>query len=212
MMADADKKAAIAGELAYVRSRTAGLAARSRLGHEADDIASVVLLIALSSVDRFDGANVRGWLLAIIRGEISNRRRSSQVRRTISTEATGPDGSAGLVDRGMEGAQEASLMLREVQAALPLLPREQLEVIQVVTLGGGSLYEAAHVLGLPIGTVKSRLSRGPFSLRQMLEHGLPPDKPVSSSDRRGRGRPRARRSADTPEGAIGPAGARSMAA
>ena len=58
----------------------------------------------------------------------------------------------------------------EVSAALQRLPLEQRQIVLLVGLEGLSYAEAAAVLGVPIGTVMSRLARGREKLRQLLDH------------------------------------------
>jgi hypothetical protein len=65
-------------------------------------------------------------------------------------------------------AQVASLQLRDVRRAMTRLPVEQRQVLLVVGLEGMNYDEAASVLGVPIGTVRSRLSRGRTMLRKLL--------------------------------------------
>jgi len=66
-----------------------------------------------------------------------------------------------------------TLVLRDLDAALRRLPPEQREVLLLVALEEMSYEEAADTLGVPIGTVMSRLSRAREKLRAMLS-GLPP--------------------------------------
>ena len=63
----------------------------------------------------------------------------------------------------------ASLQLRDLEAALTRLPEEQQQVILLVGLEGLRYEEMATILGVPIGTVRSRLSRGRDSLRCLME-------------------------------------------
>ena len=63
----------------------------------------------------------------------------------------------------------ASRQLRELERALACLPGEQREVILLVGLEGMSYEAAAQVLSVPIGTVRSRLSRGRDALRRLLD-------------------------------------------
>jgi len=62
----------------------------------------------------------------------------------------------------------ASLELRDLETALGKLQPEQREVILLVGLEGMSYEEVAAVLEIPIGTVRSRLSRGRDQLRQLM--------------------------------------------
>ena len=64
----------------------------------------------------------------------------------------------------------ASRQLYELDRALARLPNEQREVILLVGLEGMSYEEAAAILSVPIGTVRSRLSRGRDMLRSLFRH------------------------------------------
>jgi RNA polymerase sigma-70 factor (ECF subfamily) len=63
----------------------------------------------------------------------------------------------------------ASHQLRELDTALARLPAEQREVILLVGLEGMSYEAAAQILEVPVGTVRSRLSRGRDALRQLMD-------------------------------------------
>jgi hypothetical protein len=65
----------------------------------------------------------------------------------------------------------ASRQLRELDQALALLPDEQRQTILLIGLEGMSYEEASAILNVPIGTVRSRLSRGRDSLRRLM--GMP---------------------------------------
>ena len=71
-----------------------------------------------------------------------------------------------------DGAQTALLTLREMEAALARLPDDQREVLVMVALSGMSYQDCAAVLGMPVGTVMSRLARGREFLRQVLEGNM----------------------------------------
>jgi RNA polymerase sigma-70 factor, ECF subfamily len=60
------------------------------------------------------------------------------------------------------------LELRDLEAALGKLPPEQRQVILLVGLEGMAYEEVAAVLGVPVGTVRSRLSRGRDNLRRLM--------------------------------------------
>ena len=73
-------------------------------------------------------------------------------------------------------AREADgLVLRDLEVAIRRLPLEQREVLLLVALEEMSYDGAAQALGIPIGTVMSRLARAREKLRAMLA-GLPPGK------------------------------------
>ena len=66
-------------------------------------------------------------------------------------------------------SQPASIELRDLARALDALPEEQHRVVILVGLEGLTYEETAGVLGIPIGTVMSRLSRGREALRRMTD-------------------------------------------
>ncbi len=109
------------------------------------------------------GASLRPWLFRIMRNLHANQRR--QERRRPSHQAI----DEALHLPGPEDAHAGRLELRELEAALDLLPADQREVVLLVALSGMSYQECADALELPIGTVMSRLSRGRERLRVLLE-------------------------------------------
>ena len=70
-----------------------------------------------------------------------------------------------------EVAQEMALEARDVLAALEQLPEEQKSLLLLIGVEDFSYEEAARILGVPIGTVMSRLSRARQRLRSIVEHG-----------------------------------------
>jgi RNA polymerase sigma factor (sigma-70 family) len=65
----------------------------------------------------------------------------------------------------------SSLQLRDLERALAALPIERREIILLVALEGMSYEAVAKLLGIPIGTVRSRLARGRVMLRHMMDTG-----------------------------------------
>src|SRR6202045_987706 len=63
----------------------------------------------------------------------------------------------------------ASRQMFELERALAQLPLEQRQVILLVGLEGMSYEDAAGILSVPVGTVRSRLSRGRDALRKLLD-------------------------------------------
>ncbi len=112
------------------------------------------------------GTNLRAWLFTVMHGVFVNGTR--RWRPTDSLDA--------LADAGVERADEvagaeSAIAIRDLRQALQRLPDEQCQVVLLVGLEQFSYAEAAEVLGVPIGTVMSRLSRGRERLRQLLEEG-----------------------------------------
>jgi RNA polymerase sigma-70 factor (ECF subfamily) len=71
--------------------------------------------------------------------------------------------------------------LREVDRALAQLPQEHRQVILLVGLEGMSYEDAAAILHIPVGTVRSRLSRGRDALRRLMGMGETTVKPGPNS-------------------------------
>ena len=93
---------------------------------------------------------------------------SGRRRRSAGTEVPIEDNAGRLV---MPANQMLRLEIRDLMDALAHIPREQREVVLLVGMEGMSYVEAARVIGVPIGTVMSRLSRGREALRQLTTHG-----------------------------------------
>jgi len=116
------------------------------------------------------GTNLRAWLFAVMHGVFVNGTR--RVRPTESLDALAEAGGERADD---SAAAESDLAVRQLREALLRLPDDQRQVVLLVGLEQLSYAEAAEVLGVPIGTVMSRLSRGRERLRQLLE-GEAPDR------------------------------------
>ena len=142
-----------------------------RSAQEADDLVQDCLLRALGSwhLRRPDG-NLRAWLFAILHsGFISAKRQEGRRPRPNPAE-----------ESPMEGGQEHAMFLEDVVNAMDALPDEHRAVLLLVGVEDLSYAEAARVLGVPVGTVMSRLSRGRERLRRAIEG----DRPAAGSLRR----------------------------
>ena len=131
----------------------------------ADDLVQDTLERALSrwALRRSDG-DLRAWLFAIQRNLHVSALRQGQ-RRGVHVEldeATTPS-TAALQESGME--------VQDILAALDQLPEEQKSLLLLVGVEDLSYDDAAKVMGVPAGTVMSRLSRGRQRLRGLLETG-----------------------------------------
>ncbi|MFT4171798.1 MAG: sigma-70 family RNA polymerase sigma factor [Rhodocyclaceae bacterium] len=137
----------------YARALT-GDAAR------ADDLVQDTLERALSKWRLWRPGNLRAWLLTIMHNVFVN-----QWRAAPPLEYPGEDA---LPDASVRAEQEDGLALRDLDRALLRLPGEQREVLLLIGLEALSYDEAAQVLGIPIGTVMSRLFRARERLRALL--------------------------------------------
>src|SRR5205823_14793522 len=110
------------------------------------------------------GTDLRAWLFTIMHNQHVNDVRRG-VREGITVELTeAPAMTAGPV-------AIAKLELRDLERALEKLPTEQREAILLVGLEGLAYEEVAAILKVPVGTVRSRLSRGRDQLRRLM--GMP---------------------------------------
>jgi RNA polymerase sigma-70 factor (ECF subfamily) len=129
----------------------------------ADDLVQDTLERALSRwhLRRRDG-NLRGWLFTILYNRFLSDQHRSRRRgpHDALTEETGVP--------GIDGGQDSALEHRDLLRAFSVLPEEQRSVLLLIGVEDLSYEEAARVLGVPIGTVMSRLSRGRERLRRCM--------------------------------------------
>ena len=130
----------------------------------ADDLVQDTLERALAKWALWrPGTDLRAWAFTIMHNVFVN-----QVRRAaLAPESLDPD--AGLELEDSSASADTLAQLSALNGALQRLPDEQREVLLLVTLEGFSYDEAAHTLGLPIGTVMSRLARARGRLALLLE-------------------------------------------
>ena len=134
----------------------------------AEDLVQDATLKALRGWDSFrPGTNLRAWLVTIVRNEYISGWRKRRRAPALLTPDEVPE-SADPADPDPEGRFFEQLMDDEVTAALDSLPDEFREVVVLSDLEGLPYAEVAEALGIPIGTVKSRLFRGRRILRGLL--------------------------------------------
>jgi RNA polymerase sigma-70 factor, ECF subfamily len=135
----------------------------------ADDLVQDCLERALSSwhLRRAEG-DLRGWLYTIL----YNRFRSEKHRQGRRGVPNALVEVAETEVPGVEGGQDWALEQRDLLRAFAVLPEEQRSVLLLIGVEDLSYGEAARVLGVPIGTVMSRLSRGRERLRHYMNGGV----------------------------------------
>jgi RNA polymerase sigma-70 factor (ECF subfamily) len=111
------------------------------------------------------GSDLRAWLFTVMHNVYVNQVRSRATQPPPGRE----DEAVNLPDRPR---QSDFLEVRDLDVALARLPEEQREVLLLVALEQLSYEEAARALGIPIGTVMSRLSRARERLRRVMA-GMP---------------------------------------
>lgn len=143
--------------------RYARLFARDR--DTADDLVQESLLRALSGLHTFEpGTNMRAWLFTILHNVFRNDYRRAK-RNPVQPNS---DLIADHAATAVRGNQESHMELARVQAALSTLGEDFREVILLCGVEGLLYEEAAEVLGIPVGTVRSRLSRARAALRDAV--------------------------------------------
>ena len=131
----------------------------------ADDLVQDCLCRALTKGHLFQpGSNLRAWLFTMMHHLHVNTVRSA-VRQGAAVPAE--DMEPLLTE---PPAQGGGLTLRDLDRAMGELSEEQRQVILLVGLESMSYEEVATILDLPVGTVRSRLSRGRERLRELIGH------------------------------------------
>lgn len=135
---------------------------------DARDVTQEVFITALRSMAGFRGdAQLTTWLHRVTVNAALDFVRKRQRREASTVEELGDHPSS---DPGPEAAAIESVRAREVHRALGTLAADQRAVIVLCDLEGLDYAEAAESLGVPVGTVKSRLHRARMQLARALGH------------------------------------------
>jgi RNA polymerase sigma-70 factor, ECF subfamily len=134
---------------------------------EADDLVQAACERALARQHQFqEGTRFDSWMFRIVQTIWIDQIRSRDVRKEdgdVAEERLGSDEPVRRV--------EARLALAEVRRAVDRLPPDQRMALVLVTVDGLSYKEAAGVVGVPVGTIMSRLARARIALQQHLDAG-----------------------------------------
>ncbi|MFC1417582.1 RNA polymerase sigma factor SigM [Streptacidiphilus cavernicola] len=136
---------------------------------EAADALQDALVSAFRAAHTFQGRSaVTTWLHRIVVNACLDRARRSATRRTRPLD----DASETLLglDEGADVSAERGELRRELGDALATLPSEQRAALVLVDMQGYPVAEAAEILGVPVGTVKSRCARGRARLVPLTAH------------------------------------------
>jgi RNA polymerase sigma-70 factor (ECF subfamily) len=146
--------------------------------HDAADAVHDAFVRAVRSAHTYAGGNARAWWLAIVRNcclaRLASRKREGQQRHLSVVQAEPPATDINDVEANAAAEQQRS----QIGARLRALPPEFREVLVLREIEDLSYREIADVLGVPIGTVMSRLARGRALLQRTLapvqenRHGL----------------------------------------
>jgi RNA polymerase sigma-70 factor (ECF subfamily) len=147
----------------YARALTRDLSA-------ADDLVQDCLARALSKVHLWQaGTDLRAWLFTILHNQYVNHvRRAVREGAAVGLSETEPMLTS-------QPNQNKRLELRDLERAIARLPEEQRAVLLLVGLEGMRYEEVAVILDVPVGTIRSRLSRGREMLRRLMGMTEPPE-------------------------------------
>ncbi len=131
----------------------------------ADDLVQDTLVRAIAKQHCWQwGTNLRAWLFTIMHNQnVNGVRRCAREGIIVEVDDTWP------VLTTATDAPTAALSLRDLDRALAQIPEERRQVILLIGLEGASYEEAATILDVPLGTIRSRLSRGRESLRTLMD-------------------------------------------
>lgn len=159
MTGAADPRDEIATHLPALRAFALSL---TRDSSSADDLVQEAIVKAWSNLDKFEaGTNLRAWLFTILRNTFFSERRKRK------REVSDSDGkiAASLAERP---AHDARLAFADFLVAFDALSPEHREVLILVGAEGFSYEEAAEMMGVKVGTVKSRANRARTRLAGLL--------------------------------------------
>lgn len=150
---------------------------------EADDLVQDALLRGHEQRRQLAPGKAPGpWLRAILRHRFLDRRRHDQAQSRREAQF------AELIPQVVEAPQDTTLRLSQLRGAFLELPDDQREALSLVAVEGLSYAEAGITLGVPPGTVMSRVSRARARLRD-FEDGVaaprPPLKLIGERDAEG---------------------------
>src|SRR5713101_4033753 len=132
----------------------------------ADDLVQSCLTRAIAKRHLWQpGTDLRAWLFTILHNQhVNDVRRSLREGVHVAVEEMAPSLT-------VYPSALAALQLHDLEKAIAKLPQEQRQVILLVGLEGMRYEEVALILRIPVGTVRSRLSRGRDQLRRLMDMG-----------------------------------------
>ncbi len=138
---------------------------------DAEDLVQETLLRAYRAIDRFDGRHPRAWLLTILRNTNTNmhrRQRPGTIGDWDHFQAARPAFGKAELPSAEDSFVDSELHADLATAVRALDPRFR-SVLILVDVHDLSYSEAAAVIGVPVGTVMSRLSRARDRVRKSLQ-------------------------------------------
>ena len=145
---------------------------------DAHDLVQTALAKALGARKSFGATgkktNLQAWLFCILRNAYFTRLRHSKV--AVKATALLASHALELQTRGPHcgPSQYHSVYLAEILAQMNRLPPKMKQAIVMTAIEEKSLEETARIVGVPVNTIKSRVSRGRKALSQIVEEGKLP--------------------------------------
>ena len=139
----------------------------------ADDVVQEALVKAWAARASFEpGTNFKAWMFRILRNHYF-----TLAKRERRVTALDPE----VAERTLVSTpgQEGPLHLQDLERGMEQLPAEQREVLLLFGVNGMSYEQIAEVTGVPIGTVRSRLSRGRSALERYMNGPEPPSSAIA---------------------------------
>ncbi|WP_405020850.1 RNA polymerase sigma factor [Kitasatospora sp. NBC_00070] len=137
----------------------------------AEDVMSLTFLEAWRRHDRIEaeGGSLRPWLLGIATKLVSNQRRAARRYWQVLAQLPTPREEVPDFAQELAGRIDDASQIAVLQVALARLRRPDREVLALCVWAGLDYQEAAEALGVPVGTVRSRLSRARTRLHRLAE-------------------------------------------
>ncbi|MDX1401354.1 MAG: sigma-70 family RNA polymerase sigma factor [Kiloniellales bacterium] len=140
----------------------------SRNTDQADDLVQECLLRAIAKIDSWEpGTNLQARLIVILRNIFLNECRRAK-RERVSLE-----GLKSAETAQIPAQQDAGLILAELEEAFMSLSDDHREVLTLVVIQGMTYEQTAEILGVTMGTIKSRLSRARTRLSEIIDGDEP---------------------------------------
>ncbi|MEJ0069243.1 MAG: sigma-70 family RNA polymerase sigma factor [Pseudomonadota bacterium] len=134
-----------------------------------DDLVQETLTRALGALDRYQPtSDLKAWLFTIMKNYVRDLWRKQRNMATVSLSQ-----SDDIDTRSAAAPQIDRLLLRELAVAIDRLPAYQRDVLIQVSIDPSSYEAASAALGIPVGTVRSRLFRARNSLHRLVDDDAP---------------------------------------
>ena len=146
----------------------------------AEDVTSETFLVAWRRRGDVEPSDLplRGWLLAIAANQAMNVTRSRRRRLAFLGSHRARPGVVGDFADAAAGRLDDAQLLERTRQAMAALTRRELEVISLCVWSELSYQEAADALGIPVGTVRSRLNRARRRIRELVDQAAAPHVPA----------------------------------